>query len=231
MTPKAAQAVLDKVIGQVFGYKNPLSLEQFMQKYAFDIRLPQQVFDSTTGEPTWTQAPNPTRFITVKNAWAREDWDKVPKRDIKTVEDILAAWNEINYTATDRHLDSLKVGESDNIYTSENVYRSQDISDSKNVLFSDGIFNCEYVVAGQRSNSSAYCIRIEDSKESSNSFSVIWSKKIVNCFFIQDCADMYECMFCSHITNKKFCIANMQFEEEEYRKLKDIVIRWILTNQ
>lgn len=230
MSPKEAQAILDKIIGQVFGYKNPLSVNQFMQKYAFDIRLPQQVYDSTTGEPTYTQAVNPTKFITVKNAWAREDWDKMSKRTLNGIEDILAAWNDINYTATDRHLDSINIAESDNIYTSENVYRSQDISDSKNVLFSDGIFSSEYIAAGQRSNSASYCIRIEDSKECSNSFSVIWSKKVVNSFFIQDCSDMYECMFCSHITNKKFCIANIQFKEAEYRKIKDYVVKWILTN-
>src|SRR5437660_3527840 len=99
MNPRTAQSILDKIIGQVFGYKNPLSLEQFMQKYAFDIRLPQQVFDSTTNEPTWTQAMNPARFITIKNAWDREDWEK-PKREIKGIEDILTAWNDINYTAT-----------------------------------------------------------------------------------------------------------------------------------
>ncbi len=230
MTSKEAQDMLDKIIGQIFGYKNPLSLEQFMQKYAFDIRLPQQVNDSTTGEPTYTQAVNPTKFITVKNAWAKDDWDITPTRAINGMDDILAAWNEINYTATDRHLDSLNIAESDNIYTSENVFRSQDISDSKNILFSDGVFGSEYIAAGQRSNSSTYCTRIEDSKGCSNSFSVIWSKKVVNSFFIQDCGDIYECMFCSHITNKKFCIANMQFEEAEYRKIKDYVVRWILTS-
>lgn len=229
MSPKDAKAVLDKVIGQVFGYKNPLSLEQFMQKYAFDIRLPQQVNDSTTGEPTYTQSVNPSKFITVKNAWAREDWER-PKKPINGIEDILTAWAEINYTATDRFIDAINVGESDNIYTSENVFRSQDISDSKNILLSDGIFNSEYIIAGQRSNSSTFCIRIEDSKESSNSFSVVWSKKIVNSFFIQDCTDLIDCMFCSHIGSKQFCIANMQFEEAEYRKIKDYVVRWILTS-
>ena len=66
MNSREAQAILDKVIGQVLGYKNPFSLEQFMQKYAFDVRLPQRVFDSTTSEPTWTQAVNPTKFITVQ---------------------------------------------------------------------------------------------------------------------------------------------------------------------
>jgi hypothetical protein len=229
MNKDQAQQILDKIIGQIFGYKNPLSLEQFMQKYAFDVRLPNKVSDSTTGQETWAQSINPTKFITVENAWKREDWSMMPRRDVKTIEDILAAWEEVNYTATERYLDSTNIAESDNIYESENVYRSQDISRSKNMLFSDGVFESEFIVAGQRSNNSTFCARIEDSKECSNSFGVSWSKKITNSLFIHDCADVYESMFCSHVNTKRFCIANMQFEEEEYKKLKEIVIRWILT--
>ncbi len=230
MTKQQAQDTLDKIIGQIFGYKNPFSLEQFMQKYAFDVRLPNGVIDSTTGQETWAQSTNPTKFITVDNAWKREDWSMMPRRDIKTIEDILAAWEEINYTATERYLDSTGVAESDNVYESENVYRSQDIHASKNILFSDGVWDSEFLVATQRSNSSTFCGRLEDSKECSNSFEVSWSSKIVNSFFIHDSGDMFECMFCSHVTSKKFCIANMQFSEEEYMKLKKIVLQWMLTS-
>ena len=35
--------------------------------------------------------------------------------------------------------------------------------------------------------------------------------------------------FCSHIANKKYCIANMQFEEEEYFEIKKTIISWILS--
>ncbi len=230
MTPTAAQTLLDKIMGQVFGYQNQLKLEQFMQKYAFDIRLPQQVYDATTNQPTWSQAVNPTKFITIENAWAREDWDKQPERKLATMEDIISAWSKINYTASERYLDSLNVAASDNIYSSENVYRSQDISGSKNIIFSDGVISSEYIAAGQRSNSSTYCIRIEDSKECSGSFSIVWSKKVVNSFFIEDCSDMYECMFCSHVNNKKFCVANRQLSEADYRKAKDMALRWILAS-
>lgn len=230
MDSTAAQGILDKIIGQIFGYKNPLSLEQFQKKFAFDVRLPIQVNDSTTGEPTWTQSPNPSKFITTQNAWNRQDWDAMPKRELNSIQDVLAAWNEVNYVSTERHIDSLNVAESDNIYGSENIYRSQDINASKNIIFSDGIFNSEFVAAGQRSNSLAFCARIEDSKECSNSFGITWSKKIVNSLFIEDCGDMYECMFCSHITNKQYYIANAQYTEEEYRRIKDMVIRWILTS-
>lgn len=227
MTPKVAQEILDKIVGQVFGYKNPYSLEQFMQKFAFDVRLPSQVSDST-GQPTWAQSVNPTKFIKLQDA-LKNDWVS-PDTPLKNVEDILQAWSFVNYTATERDIDSLNVAESDNIYNSENIYRSLDVIRSKNVLFSDGAWDCEFVAANQRSNTSNYCIRLEDSKECTGSFNVSWSGKVVNSLFIHDCFDMFECMFCSHVSSKRFCIANRQFEEAEYRKLKDLIIRWVLTS-
>ena len=237
MTTADAQKMLDKIVGQVFGFQNPLSLDQFMQKFTFDIRLPQPVIDSTDGSTTWAQSTNPTRFVSLKNsrnltvggASAKTD-NLRPKREINAVEDILTAWNEINLTTTERYKESLNVAESDNIYNSENVYRSQDIRKSKNILFSDGVENCEFVVAGQRSGSSTFCIRLEDSGNCSNSFNVSWSGNITNCFFIHDAADMQDSMFCTNMKGKRFCVANMQYEEVEYNRIKDMVARWILTN-
>ena len=230
MDQSKAQALLDQIIGQITGFKNPFTIEQFRAKYAFDVRLPQQVNDSTTGEITWSQSSNPTKYITVENAWNHpEYWEKPAKKELKSIDDIIAAWNDINYTATERYLDSQNVAECDNIYSSENIYRSQDIRSCKDVIFCDGIADSEKLAACQRSNTIINSIRVEDSNNCTNSFSVIWSKKVVNSFFIEDCSDMYECMFCSHLSNKKFCIANMQYEETEYRALKDQVIRWILT--
>lgn len=237
MTAVQAQKLLDKIVSQVFGYQNPLSLEQFMQKFTFDIRLPQPVKDEIDGSNTWAQSTNPTRFVKLQNARnmefggasAKTDYLR-PKRPLNGVEDILAAWNEINLTTTERYKDSLNVSESDNIYYSENVYRSQDIHKSKNVLFSDGINGCEFIVASQRSGDSTFCIRIEDSGNITNSFNVSWSGNITNCFFMHDTGDMQDSMFCTNIKGKRFCIANMQYDEEEYNKIKDIMVRWILTN-
>lgn len=230
MDAKAAQDILDKIIGQIFGYKNPLTLQQFQQKFAFDVRLPQQTNDMTTGQVTWTQSPNPTRFMTVENIFASETmWEKPSKKELNTIQDVLAAWSEVNITAAERYLDSMNVSESDNIYGSENVYRSLDVHGSKNVIFCDAAITSEYVAAVQRSNNLTFCARVEDSKMCSNSFSVIWSQKIVNSYFIEDCSDMQDCMFCSHTRGKQYCIANMQYTEEEYRRIKDLVVRWILT--
>ena len=123
-----AQYILDKVIGQITGFQNPMTVEQFMTKYAFDVRLPSSVNDSTTGEITWAQSTNPSKFITIENARKRSEIDDfmIPKRPLDNINQILGAWAETNYTSTERYLESDSVFESDNIYSSQFVYRSQD---------------------------------------------------------------------------------------------------------
>lgn len=226
MNEQHAKEVLDKVVGVVFGYQNPLTLEQARDKFAFDLRLPQQVFDAFTQQPTWASSVNPSQFISLDNPKVRDEW-MLPKRELNTIEDIVAAWTETNYTTSDRQLDSINVAKSDNIYRSEDVYNSCDIRNSKGVVFCESGDSYEYVVAGSRSSASSFCIRVEDSQLCTSSFNVIWSNKVSNSYFIQDCYDVMDCMFCSHIAGKRFCIANMQYTEEEYNRIKQLVIQWI----
>lgn len=240
MNDQKAKELLDKIIAQIFGFANPFSLEQFKSKYAFDVRLPAEVSDSVTGEPTWASSTNPLKFMMMKNAYSRgdflkddnftnyEDWT-LKKRPLNTIEDVLNTWEIVNYTATERELDSINVYRSDNVSESENVYHSMDVIKSKNVIFCDGAIGCENVVATQRSNTVNYSARVEDCSIVNDSFSVSWSGKINKSMFIHDCYDMYESLFCSHLKSRKFCIANIQFEEKEYYKIKEMIVRWILT--
>jgi hypothetical protein len=236
MTQAEGQQLIDKIVGQIFGFQNPLTMEQFMTKFTFDIKLPQPVIDSTDGTTTWAQSTNPTRFVTMTNARTLEIGDASPKTDfmrpkrkLESVADILTAWNEINYTTTERYKESLNVSESDHIERSENVFRSQDVHGSKNVIFSDGVFDSEYMAACQRTGRSTYCIRVDDSAVCSNSFNVSWSINISNCFFMHDTADMQNSMFCTNMKGKQYCVANMQYTEEEYKAILGVVAKWILT--
>jgi hypothetical protein len=234
MNNEEAKKILDKVIGQVFGYQSPLNLEQAMQKFAFDVRLPQQVYDSTDNSPTWAASTNPTRFVKMENARNNEASGSeglYARQPINNLQELLEKWNAINYTTTEREIDSLNVAESDDIIKSENVFRSSGVQRSKNILFSEDVHDSEFIVGGQRSGSNNFCIRIQDSGECSNSFEVSWSTRITNSMFIHDAADMQDSMFCTNIKGKRFCIANMQFEEAEYRKLQKEVIAWILSAQ
>lgn len=222
--------IVNKIFKNVFDVENNFNLEEILEKFAFDVKLPKQVNDSTTNEVTWADSINNSKFITLKNMEKydlKNGW-MLEKRAVSSLQDIINIWNKINLTTTERVYDSINVSKSDTIYRCENVYRSTDCLDSKNIVYCDSCGSSEYLLASSRSGMSNFCIRTDDSKNCSNSYNVICSDKISNSLFIQDCFNLYECIFCAHIANKRFCIANMQFEENEYYKIKKAIISWIL---
>ena len=232
MNDKFALEIINKIFNSIFDKNNSFSLEELLEKYAFDIKLPKQVNDSITNEITWADSINSGKFITNKNMEIKDSKDgwMLPKREISNLQELIDIWNSINLTTTERVYDSINVCKSDTIYRSENVYRCTDCSESKNIIYCDSCMNCNYTLASSRSSNCDFCIRTDDSKDCSNSYNVICSNKVKNSLFIQDCFDLYECMFCSHIATKKYCIANMQFEEEEYYEIKKTIIEWILNS-
>lgn len=231
MSDKEALEIINKIFTNVFEKDNEFTLEEILEKFAFDIRLPKKVNDTTTGEITWANSISSATFITNANMEKRDEqigW-MVPKRNLNNLQDVIEAWNDINFTTTERVYNSINVTKSDTIYNCENVYRSTDCHKSKNIIYCDSCSNSEYLLASQRSGTCQFCIRTDDSANCSNSYNVICSNKVTNSFFIQDCFDLHECMFCSHIASKRYCIANMQFEREEYKAIKEAILTWILS--
>lgn len=231
MTDKEALEKINKIFNNIFEKNNPYSLKELLSKFAFDIKLPHKVVDSFTSKDTWAESVNPTKFITQKNMeryGEKHGW-LLKKREINSLDDILRIWKKINYTTTERIYDSNNVHKSDTIYRSENVYRSLDCRECKNIIYCDGCGTSEFLIACQRTGGSQFCIRVDDSGSCLNSCNVICSAKISNSFFIQDCKNLDECMFCSHISDRKYCISNMQFEKEEYFEIKREIINWILS--
>lgn len=233
MNRKETEEVINKTFLSIFGKQSQFTIEEILNKFAFDVKLPKQVKDSVTGEITWSEMENAKKFIkqdTMEKYDKSKGW-MISKRDIKSLDDIIDLWNRINFTTTERVYDSENVHQSDTIYNCSNIFRSTDCRKCKNTIFSDGCADSENLIACQRSGSSVNCLRVDDSGSCSNSYSVICSAKISNSYFIQDCNNLFECMFCSHISNRRFCIANMQFEETEYYEIKDVITDWILSRE
>lgn len=222
----------NKIFQAVFGRDNPYNLDQLKTKFAFDIILPVPVKDAITGETTYSALPNAKKYLTDANVHKRDievGWMQ-PKKPIKSLKELLVLWEENNFTTTERVYDSENVTASDPIYNAENVYNSTNSGNGKNLIFCDGTYRSNFALACQRSNEVNFCIRADDSNACTNSYNVICSGKISNSLFIQDCSNLHECIFCSHIANREFCIVNMQFESEEYYYFKAQIINWILSD-
>lgn len=229
MEKREIMDVIEKIFASVFDCKNPYTLEEIVEKFAFDVKLPQKVQDTTTGEATWAASIYPSKFITNENSEAKDTW-MLEKKDVGSLDDIIKLWQTINYRTTERVFNCVNVSASDTVYNSENVYRCCDSNEVKNTILCDSCHHSEYLLASQRSGECAFCIRVDDSANCTNSYNVACSGNISNSFFIEDCNSLNECMFCAHITNCSFCIANMQFEEEEYYEIKKEIIKWILNS-
>lgn len=225
--------IANKVFQAIFSQDNPYTLEQLKEKFAFDITLPVKVEDSRTHEPTWTAMPNSKTFITNQNSNQVDDstgWMR-PKKTFHNLHELLAEWDEINSTTTERVFNSDNVVASDPIYESINVYNSTNCGKCKNILFCDGTHESNFSIACQRSSKVNFCIRADDSSACTNSYNIICSGNISNSLFIQDCGQLHECIFCSHISNHEYCIANMQFEKDEYYFFKKQITQWILSDK
>lgn len=232
MDDNKALEIVNKIFNNVFNQDNKYTLDELTEKFAFDINLPKQVIDSTTGEITWSDNISSGKFITNDNMKKRDEnegW-MLPKKDINNLQELIDTWNQINLMTTERNYDSENVAKSDTIFRSTNVYGSTECTNVKNIIYCDGCGNSEFLLASKESGSCNFCIRAMDSINCSNSYNIICSDKISESLFIQDCRDLYECMFCAHIVEKKYCIANMQFEKEEYFEIKKQIIEWILNS-
>lgn len=230
MTEEKALEIVNRIVNEVFSTKNLSSLDQIKEKFAFDLYLPLEVEDSITKEVTYTDSRTATKFMTTENMELKDKttgWmqEKIP---LHSLEEMLTAWRKIDYQTTERVQDSINVSKSDTIYGCENVYHSTNCNNSKNIVFSDSCSNSEYLLASQRSAHCQFSIRVDDSINCSNCYNVIFSNKVSNSFFIQDCFNIRDCLFCSHLAGKKYCIANMQYTKEEYLFYKEQLIKWIL---
>lgn len=230
MDEKKAKKLADAIFEDVFGVKNPFTLKKLQEKFAFDIPLPSKVKCSLSGKTTWSFSAEASKFArqeAIAERFKKDSWMQ-EKKSINSIEDILKYWREINYITAEKNINSKEVAESDGVYNSLSVFKSVSIFNSKNILFSYKIFDSSYLLASRDSSSCSFGIRIKDSLYCSSSFEVSWSSKVSRSMFIHDCYDLYECLFCSHIRSKKYCIANMQFSKEEYFKIKKKVIEWIV---
>lgn len=230
MNEKQTLTIISKIFKMIFNQEISFNIDEFISKFAFDIKLPRKVLDSTTGEETWSVIMNSTKFITQSNTeiYDKEQGWMLGKQEVHNLQDIISIWKKTNFTTTERQYDCINVSQCDPIYTSENAFRCTDCHDSKNIAFCDGCISCEYCSCCQRSANCGFCFRVDDSGNCTNSYNVTCSKNISNSLFIQDCSNLHECIFCSHISHKKFCIANMQFSEKEYFAIKKHIINWIL---
>ncbi len=67
--------VVNKIFKNIFNRENTLTIDEIKEKFAFDVKIPKLVYDSTTNEETWATSIHSNKFITLNNM-QKKDMDK-----------------------------------------------------------------------------------------------------------------------------------------------------------
>ncbi|MBI3620308.1 hypothetical protein HY214_04165 [Candidatus Roizmanbacteria bacterium] len=230
MNSQKAKEIADYIFMDIFSKKSIHSLTELKRMFAFDIPMANRVICALSHENTWSFSQESEMIASQKaiaDKFKRDEWMK-KQQPLNSIKDVLRAWKQINYITGEKYINSREVSESDGIYSSVFVYHSVSVFDSKNIIFSYKVFDNNYMLASRDNSSCTLGIRVKESIYCSSCFEVSWSNKVSRSMFIHDGFDLYECLFCSHLRSKKYCIANMQFGKDEYFRVKKMVIDWIL---
>ncbi len=230
MDTKEAKKIVDYVFKDVFGMDNPFTLEETRQVFAYDIPLPEKIKSMTGADYTWGIFDKSEKIISfTENLEQSGKTDFMqPKKNVKSMDDFLKEWERLNYHVGGRYLDSKDVSESDGIYESSSVYRSSLQFGCQNIVYGYRNRNSKYLVASWDNGESTSGIRFNQNKYCTSGYDIVWSAKVSKSMYIRDSVDLYECIFCTSLKSKKYCIANMQFEKEEYFKMKKMIVDWTI---
>jgi hypothetical protein len=213
---------------EIFPNVEIMDLEKFKELYTKDLRLPKKyesVFDHTSVYALDDYGYK--RFITEDEVKQRNEVDNFMKQKTEII-DLKDLLNNVGDVATfrgSRTINSDVVEESDSVYSSSYIFNSAEIRTCQKMVFCHGNKDGEYLAASRGNAESTFGIRLFDDGGVSNSFEVHWSGKSSNCYFCSNCFDLRDCMFCFNIVSKQYCIGNMQFEEAEYKQLKEKLIK------
>lgn len=221
---QAFKDIYHQVWKEVFPTIEPMDVEKFKALFTFDISLPIKYQCSFTGEDVYcTQEYGYKRFMgdKTREQKMKEGNNLQDKIGIENLSQVLERAKNVAYFRGNKAINSDVVEESDNIYSSSYIYNSTFIQGATKLMFCRDMGPSEYMLASKNSKNSSFGIRVMDSDSISNSFEVSFSGKCSSSYFCHNCFDLRDCMFCFDIASKQYCIANMQFEKNEYTALKD----------
>ena len=111
------------------------------------------------------------------------------------------------------------------IYRSKNIYFSFDCVECENSTYLFDSFKSKNCVDGDYVIQSENCYDCFDVLSVYNSAYILGSDRIYDCFYCWDCYDSHDLFGCVHLKHKQFCIFNKQYNEEEYKKKKQELLK------
>ena len=120
--------------------------------------------------------------------------------------------------------DNINVIECSTQYQSMDSYRSPGVSFSKNTAYSFWPRTAEFIYGSSMAFESFNCIHCYNSENLNRCFEADSSKSCSDAYFLHNCENVRESMFCFNAKNLTNAIGNAPLPAEQYRKIKSSII-------
>jgi hypothetical protein len=120
--------------------------------------------------------------------------------------------------------DNINVIECSTQYQSMDSYRSPGVSFSKNTAYSFWPRTADCIFGSSMAFESFYCVHCYYSENLNRCFEVDSSKSCSDSYFLHNCENVRDSMFCFNAKNLNNAIGNAQMPPEQYRKIKSSIV-------
>ncbi|MEW5997113.1 MAG: hypothetical protein AB1657_06015 [Candidatus Micrarchaeota archaeon] len=119
--------------------------------------------------------------------------------------------------------------ECNDIYSAYHCYRASKVYFTKFTAFSYWARNCEYTFGCDSLRTSSFCIQCHNSFKLSRCFEVDTSQDCTGSYFLHNCENVHDSMFCFNTKNKRYAIGNSEVGKENFLKAKSALQAWLLS--
>ena len=155
------------------------------------------------------------------DCWWSDKWDvHAYEQELNTNKSFLEQFQALQNTVPRLALLSKKNENCDyvnHVENAKNCYLCVDTATSRDIYYSKWIIDCEDCSDCYQLEKSDLCYESQYAVNMHNNIYAFLGDQSSNLLFCYDCESCQDCLLCTHLRHKKFCILNKQLTEEEYR--------------
>ena len=130
----------------------------------------------------------------------------------------------VAYFCADQQQQSTNIIECTHYQSSSDSYRSSRVFFTKSCAYCFWPRDCERVFGCQSLRNSSFCIKCYNSFKLARCFEVDTSQNCTGSYFLHNCENVHDSMFCFNAKNLRYAVANTEVGRERFLQLKAAVL-------
>ena len=132
--------------------------------------------------------------------------------------------------STEEFVLTTNAAECSTVHFGNNVLCCSRAYHAKDCAYSCWPRDCDHMFGIDATRNSSFCIHCYNSYKLSRCFEADTSQNCTGCYFIHNCENVHDSMFCFNVKNLRYAIGNSEVGKEEFARVKKLVLSEILSS-